>query len=649
MMSVSHMKLGPARGASGRRLSWLSLLGILWLAMVLRVYCLPCQSLRGDEGLTYVYGGRSLPEMIEIVTVTSPHPPLYYALMHVWMRLAGSSEFALRFPSVLTSTLLVAAAAQLGRALGGARLGLLVGLLATINPYQVFYAQDARSYPLITALGALSTWWLWHALHTGRRRAWAVYGALLVLFMYTHYYFFLIVAFQALFVAWYTWRTRCRPFAFLAAVGLAGLLYLPWLVVSWQLISSYKGAGERPDLLAAVVRPLLAFAGGQLLHAPWSWLNGVSMAGLIGLGAAGLWRFRRSAALLTGLYLIVPMLAVYAASRFKSVFDERYLILASPAFLILAAAGIQQMARHKVGLPLRPVLVGALTVGLLSSGGLALGNYYFDPEFAKSPPWSDALAYIARKARPGDALVYTAPLPPILYYNAERLPAYLVPSEQRSAPDQTVVELQQVLGEYARIWLIPTDVQRRPAAALVEPWLDRHSARLDQVFFRQIHIGLYQPAAAFFASMIRQPTEFDDGIQLEGFRLADGSASTYVIRPGERLPLTLVWRARQTPKLAYTVFTHLVGPDGQLWGQWDNPPVRGSYPTKEWSPGEVVFDQYQLPVKDEAPAGRYRLLVGMYDAGSGARLAVLDQRGQPVADHVALHVYIELRDDEQAQ
>jgi mannosyltransferase len=634
MMSVPDIKHRLAPGGSGRCSFWLAVLGILWLAMALRVFCLPCQSLRGDEGLTYVYGGRSLPEMIEIVTVTSPHPPFYYALMHGWMALAGSDEFALRFPSVVASMLLVAALARLGWTLGGARLGLLVALLAAINPYQVYYAQDARSYPLITALGALSTWWLWRALYSGRRRAWIVYGGLLVLFMYTHYYFFLIVACQALFVAWHAWRTRRLPYAFPVAIGVAGLLYLPWLVLSWQLVSSYKGAGERPDLLAAVVRPLLAFAGGQLLHAPWAWLNGVSMAGLIGLGAAGLWRARRSAGLLAGLYLIVPMLAVYLASRFKSVFDERYLILASPAFLILVAAGLQPMGRRTTGRWLQPLLSGALAAGLLSSGMLALGNYYFDPEFAKSPPWSEVLAYIARKARPGDALVYTAPLPPILYYNAERLPAYLIPSEQRSAPEQTVEELQRVLGQHPRIWLIPTDLQRRPAAVLVEPWLDRHSARLDQVFFRQIHIGLYQSPDAFLASMTRQPVEFGDGIRLEGFRLADGTASPYLIRPGGQLPLTLVWRARQTPALAYTVFTHLIGPDGQLWGQWDNPPVRGSYPTREWLPGEMVFDPYQLPVKD-----------GAYDAQSGARLPVLDRQGQPIADHVTLDAHIELRDD----
>jgi len=73
-----------------------------------------------------------------------------------------------------------------------------------------------------------------------------------------------------------------------------------------------------------------------------------------------------------------------------------------------------------------------------------------------------------------------------------------------------------------------------------------------------------------------------------------------------------------------------------LYGQWDNPPVRGTYPTTDWSVGETVFDQYLIPLKEDAPLGEYRLLVGLYDPASGQRLAVLDDQGQAVGDTVQL-------------
>jgi hypothetical protein len=74
-----------------------------------------------------------------------------------------------------------------------------------------------------------------------------------------------------------------------------------------------------------------------------------------------------------------------------------------------------------------------------------------------------------------------------------------------------------------------------------------------------------------------------------------------------------------------------------LWGQWDNPPVWGSYPTTDWGTGEIVFDQYLIPVKEGAPPGEYRLLVGLYDPATGARLPVLDDNEQVVEDSIQLH------------
>jgi hypothetical protein len=602
------------------------------------------QSLRGDEGLTYVYSERPLAEMLEIVTVTSPHPPLYYALMHGWLALAGGTEYALRFPSVIVGVLLVAAVASLGRLVLDSRLGVVAAFLAAVNAYQIFYAQDARSYPLITLLGVLSTVCLWRALRGTGWRAWLGYAALITLAAYTHYYFFLVVGFQAAFVAWQAWQRRRFPWPFVAVGAAVALLYLPWIVLSWGLLTSYRGAGERPDLLAAMARPLLAFSGGQLLASPVTWLNGLSMAFWLGLGAVGLWRTRRPAGLLVCLYLATPLVLVYLASRFKRIFDERYLILASPAYLLLVGFGLVWLFSRRRGLAAvwRTAAGAVLTAGLLGSGLLALANYYFDPEFAKSPPWSEVLATIARKAHPGDALIYTAPLPPILYYNAGRLPSYLIPYDNHSSVPDTARNLQEVLGNHPRVWLIPTDLQQRAAAVMVEPWLDRHGARLDQVFFRQIHIGLYESPTAFFQTMTRQAVRFGDGISLNGFRLAAGGPSPFVGQAGRKLPLTLVWQAQRQPAAAYTVFTHLVGPDGQLWGQWDNPPVSGSYPTDEWSADETVFDPYLIPIKEDAPAGSYRLLVGLYDS-AGTRLPVLNDQGEAAGDHVELQAEIVLK------
>jgi hypothetical protein len=113
-----------------------------------------------------------------------------------------------------------------------------------------------------------------------------------------------------------------------------------------------------------------------------------------------------------------------------------------------------------------------------------------------------------------------------------------------------------------------------------------------------------------------------DAVHLRGFDLSSGEAS-----PGGTLSLTLYWQGDAPTDIDYTVFVHLVGPDGQNHGQLDYQPGGGSTPTTSWAPGQVVIDDLALPVDGGAPAGTYMIAVGMYDAASGGRLPMVDASG----------------------
>ena len=120
--------------------------------------------------------------------------------------------------------------------------------------------------------------------------------------------------------------------------------------------------------------------------------------------------------------------------------------------------------------------------------------------------------------------------------------------------------------------------------------------------------------------------ELGSKVQLLGYNVESG------FRPGDGIHLTLFWQCLESMNQDYTVFTHLVGEDKRIWGQKDNRPVDGFYPTTGWEPGEIVRDQYDLVISPEAPPGYYWLEIGMYLAERGERLAALKD-GVPLPDN----------------
>jgi len=87
---------------------------------------------------------------------------------------------------------------------------------------------------------------------------------------------------------------------------------------------------------------------------------------------------------------------------------------------------------------------------------------------------------------------------------------------------------------------------------------------------------------------------------------------------------------------SYTVFAHLLGPDGKVAGQDDSTPGRGAIPTTSWVRGEVLPDPYVLAVPANAVAGNYQIEIGLYDAVTTNRLAVWDATGASVGDRLIL-------------
>lgn len=136
---------------------------------------------------------------------------------------------------------------------------------------------------------------------------------------------------------------------------------------------------------------------------------------------------------------------------------------------------------------------------------------------------------------------------------------------------------------------------------------------------------------------------------LQGFHLGEMATATgydlapSTLRAGNTLTLTIYWQANMFIERSYTVFVHLVGPDGRIYAQQDLPPAGGTRPTTGWFPGEFIRDMYLLTVDPLAPSGEYRIAVGWYDPTTGQRVPVLRPDGSPEGDHFLLPEIIEVK------
>jgi hypothetical protein len=186
--------------------------------------------------------------------------------------------------------------------------------------------------------------------------------------------------------------------------------------------------------------------------------------------------------------------------------------------------------------------------------------------------------------------------------------------------------MERLIERYGRIWLVrdrsaaADDVEGRRA---VERWLVEHAYKLDE---QQIDswARLVQFSAAGQPVEVVEPGQTLGDMTLARAELAieqqpaagrqpaaepldDGQA---LARPGDILQLSLHWRADQPPEGNYTVFVQLLDANGQVVAQKDRWPGDGLFPTAAMQPGQVITDNLAIPL--ELPAGRYRLIVGLY-------------------------------------
>lgn len=174
-----------------------------------------------DEAFSYLMAKRNLVEIL-FLTAKDFNPPLYYFILHFWMKIFGSSEIALRSLSLVfywaTIYIVFLFFNQVFKL--NLKKSFVYLTLVIINPTLVYYAFETRMYTLLAFLASLS-FYSFYKKHS------SIYFISTVLGLYTHYFMILVLLAQLVFVLL---TEKSKKFLKLKSIAFPFLLFLPWLV-----------------------------------------------------------------------------------------------------------------------------------------------------------------------------------------------------------------------------------------------------------------------------------------------------------------------------------------------------------------------------------------------------------------------------------
>ncbi|MDX6637855.1 MAG: mannosyltransferase [Solirubrobacterales bacterium] len=414
---LSEVRGNPARAV---------LAAILVLAIVLRVSTIGAQSLDHDETVTAArILGHSFGRSMHVVFNGERSPPLYYATAWIWSQPFGTGAVALRLLSAGFGIATVLAAYLAGRELVSKRAGLFGALLVAVNPYLIWYSQEARSYGMFVMWSAFGLYMFARSLRRRDRSSVFGWAAMSVLALSTHYFAVFVIAPEAVLLVALLGPSR-RVLGSIAVVGAVGLALVP-------LARSQEGTGRTNGftqyaLTARAETAIVKYAtvegpapqGGITSTTTGQRQLGLAAAALV-LLAAGIVAVRGSPLERRGAGIAMGVAAGAFAGPFLlalaglDLVDPRNMIGALVPGLVAIGIGFSVA---------RPRLLGA-SAAAASLGVFALSLH----AVAVQPPLQrhDWQAAVAALPRPRDATLYVVPADgraPLQYYVGSSLPHF---------------------------------------------------------------------------------------------------------------------------------------------------------------------------------------------------------------------------------
>ncbi|HEX2911994.1 MAG TPA: glycosyltransferase family 39 protein [Chloroflexia bacterium] len=658
-------------------LAWGCVAILTVIAFFMRRKGLATQSLWFDEADLLARAQRGLSDILGDFLRPGENGPLYTLFMHYWVKVAGTGEAALRTPSLLAGTATIPMIFALGRKyLGGTAVGLVAAALVTISPYQLWYSQDAKMYPLAMLCTLASVYLFLTALKQGSRGWWIAYVVFTTLSFYIHLMSVLIVGVEVLYylLSRPSRASTPRLYKRRSVIALC-LLTLPYLPIAvWQARALWDGGiGKtwfQPVGLLTMLDTLgRRFGVNRIDNYLVETLGALFFAILALLGLLVVWRSSQknqfskeysysdgrnqespvldnqalpgsrwakiryviqhnNVALLLTLYLVLPVLAFYLLTMRIPVFADRYLLIASPAYYLLVAWGLVWL-----GIKFWPVaLLGGVATLVFAGVALFSFNYSDTPQ---KEDWRESMRWLQSQLRPGDEIIV---LPGYLktavdyYLKPGDVPVYTIPQDLIDGHDDPALVSylsaeNGIIRNHERAWIITSPeryIKDDPKEYVKKVWFDNNTWTFhDPKVYLGVTIYGYTFKQIPGTNADYYPPEaggktslkFGSSLQLEGFNVVP------VVGPDrsqasydQYLHLTLYWRKIAPDDTDYEMTVRLLDKNGQDTGtNYTAQPLAGYYPTGKWKVHEAVRDYRDLYI--HVPPGQYRLEITAYPAG----------------------------------
>jgi 4-amino-4-deoxy-L-arabinose transferase-like glycosyltransferase len=408
------------------------LFAIIVLGIFLRIFALN-QSFWLDEAIgALVVKEQNIVQIATQFPKGDNHPPLYYLALEGWSNLFGYSEVALRSLSVLFGILTVYFTFLIAKIFTKKKkvfYPLFSALLLASSPFHIYYSQEARMYIMAGLFAAMAVYYFLLTLDTKvkQKYSWILFSLSITALVFTDYVpvfllplFWLFAFIKKQKKDW--WKKFILSHSLLA---LFGALWLPiflvqlergaWLMQKLPAWSRLAGGATPKQALLVWAKFVLGRISFKDKFFYYSLIGVSSLPFIYSLNKA--FKERKKIFIIWS-WLLLPLALTFISSFVFPAFIYFRFLYVVPAFYLLVAWGVNQVADKR-----KRMLIGGLLLAVNAVGWA----FYVDEPYQQREQWRQAVSFIESRAQKDkDVVVFENPQPfaPYKWYEKGEVDAF---------------------------------------------------------------------------------------------------------------------------------------------------------------------------------------------------------------------------------